>query len=142
MFSDLRHKHGKSNIQIKQLNAMANHCEITLNAACNFNHDVNALQKCRSKSNACFQGDLCLQDFFLATCQDVGQTQHHYTGMDSFPQQGKQKTMSDGRIDKLMRHKTLPRRPIHHLPHNHLLKSLIYTLFTLQCLHCRNSQGN
>ena len=81
-------------------------------------------------------------DVFLTTRQDVGQTQSHYTGMDSLPHQCKQETMSDGLIDKLMRHKTLPRRPIHHHPHNHLLKSLIYTLFTLQCLHCRNRLGN
>lgn len=70
----------------------------------------------KRKSEACFQGELCLRDVFLTTRQDVGQTQSHYTGMDSLPHQCKQETMSDGLIDKLMRHKTLPRRPIHHPP--------------------------
>lgn len=48
---------------------------------------------------------------FVAACQDLGQAQGQYTGMDKLPHQGKEKTVLDGCIDKLMRHKTLCRRP-------------------------------
>lgn len=47
----------------------------------------------------------------VAVCQDLGQAQGQYSGMDKPPRQGKEKTVSDGCIDKLMKHKTLCRRP-------------------------------
>lgn len=58
--------------------------------------------------------------------------QRCHSQYSSLPHQGKWKTMSVGLIDKLMRHKTLDRRPIYNQHHRNLLKSLIYAFFTLQ----------
>ena len=46
---------------------------------------ADALSKCESKCETCYQGYLCDS---LATCQEVGQMLGHYIGMVSFPHHG------------------------------------------------------